>query len=198
MNENAPVATPERSPRTGAVYVALAAIVIALLIVQLAPSPQVAPAISPIDSPAPAAANIIGTEAFLDFALRDINGVDVNLSGFKGKVILINFWATWCPPCRAEIPGLVKLQSAYRDDLVVVGLLVQDPIGKRTKPFGSAMKMNYPVLDANDRSDIENAFGGPFWGIPATILIGRDGRFATKHADIATTEELETEIRSLL
>ena len=71
-------------------------------------------------------------------------------------------------------------------------------MSKKTAPFVSAMKMNYPILDANDRPDIENAFGGPFWGIPASIVIGRDGKFAGKHSGIATNEELEREVQALL
>ena len=63
----------------------------------------------------------------LDFTLKDMNGVDVNLASFKGKVILLNFWATWCGPCRAEIPSLVELQQQYADDLVVLGLPLTIP-----------------------------------------------------------------------
>ena len=62
----------------------------------------------------------------LDFTLKDMHGVDVQLESFKGKVILLNFWATWCGPCQAEIPSLVELQEQYKDDLVVLGLSVDD------------------------------------------------------------------------
>ena len=80
--------------------------------------------------------------ANLNFTLKDMSGKDVNLAAFKGKVILLDFWATWCGPCKLEIPGFVDLQSKYRDrGLVVLGLSVDDPIDK-LKPFADQFKMN--------------------------------------------------------
>ena len=64
--------------------------------------------------------------AKLDFTIKDLDGKDVSLTSFKGKVILLNFWATWCGPCKAEIPGFVDLQNTYKNDLVVVGYSVDD------------------------------------------------------------------------
>ena len=75
----------------------------------------------------PEDAHAAGKPARLDFKLKDMNGVDVKLDSFKGKVILLNFWATWCGPCKAEIPSLVELQEEYTDDLVVLGFSVDDP-----------------------------------------------------------------------
>src|SRR5438046_2098202 len=71
-----------------------------------------------------------GKAAPLQFTLKDMNGVEVKLASFKGKVILLNFWATWCGPCRAEIPSLVELQKQYASDLVVLGFSVDDPVDK--------------------------------------------------------------------
>jgi cytochrome c biogenesis protein CcmG/thiol:disulfide interchange protein DsbE len=77
----------------------------------------------------------------LDYTIKDMNGVDVKLSSFKGKVILLNFWATWCGPCKAEIPAFVELQKQYANDLVVLGLSVDDPVEK-LKPYAAQYKIN--------------------------------------------------------
>ena len=113
--------------------------------------------------------------ANLKFTLNDINGKPVDLSAYKGKVILLDFWATWCGPCKIEIPGFVELQSKYRDKgLVVIGVSVDDTL-EQLQPFAAAFKMNYPVLLGNGRDDIQQAYG-PIWGLPTTYIIGRDGR----------------------
>ena len=137
-----------------------------------------------------------GKPARLDFKLKDMNGVDVKLDSFKGKVILINFWATWCGPCKAEIPSLVELQEEYAGDLVVLGFSVDDP-AEKMKPYAEEYKVNYPLLVGNGREDVQNAFG-PLLGIPVTVIIGRDGIIARKHTGIATKEQFEREIKALL
>ena len=169
----------------------------------------VAPGIEHVDEPrghrqAPAAGSpasprtplAVGKPAPLDFTLKDMNGVDVKLASFKGKVILLNFWATWCGPCRAEIPSLVELQEQYGDDLVVLGFSVDDP-AEKLKPYATEYKMNYPVLVGKDREDVQDAFG-PLFGIPVSVIIGRDGIIAKKHSGIATKEQFEREIKALL
>jgi thiol-disulfide isomerase/thioredoxin len=186
-------------PKRAAMIVAGAAVAVALLIVTLAPGTQT-PGLPQISAPsivdAAVESNGIGTVARLDFVLKDLNGVDVKLASFKGKVILLNFWATWCPPCRAEIPGLVELQQQHPDDLVILGMLTLDPMTRKTAPFASQLKMNYPILDANDRDDLEQAYG-PFWGLPTSVVIGRDGRIAKKHQGLASKEQFDLEIRGL-
>ena len=135
----------------------------------------------------------------LDFTLKDMNGVDVKLASFKGKPIVVNFWATWCGPCRAEIPSLVELNTQYSaegKDVVILGISVDDPIEK-LKPYATQMKMNYPVLVGNGRDDVQDAFG-PLWGIPVTVFIDREGRIAKKHSGIASKEQFEQEIKALL
>src|SRR5687767_13961890 len=84
-------------------------------------------------------------DAPLNYTMKDMNGVYVKLSAFKGKVILLNFWATWCGPCKAEIPGFVELQQRYAKDLVVLGLSVDDTVEK-LKPYAAQYKINYPIL----------------------------------------------------
>ena len=139
----------------------------------------------------------VGKPARLDFTMKDMNGIDVKLSSFKGKIILLNFWATWCGPCKVEIPDLVALQDTYRDKLVILGVLVQDEMNDTIPPFAAEYKINYPLLDGNGREDMETAYG-PFWGIPSSVIIAPDGRIAMKHAGILPKEEFERELEALL
>ncbi|HUE90067.1 MAG TPA: TlpA disulfide reductase family protein [Vicinamibacterales bacterium] len=135
--------------------------------------------------------------ANLDFTMPDLNGKDVSLSSFKGKVILLNFWATWCGPCKAEIPGFVELQNQYgKDGLVIVGYSVDDDAPK-AQAFADQFKMNYPVLLGLGREDVQDAYG-PIWGIPASFIISRDGRVCQKHLGIAPKAVFEKEIKALL
>jgi len=100
------------------------------------------------DDAAPAAAMCPATAktANLDFALKDMSNKEVKLSAFKGKVILLDFWATWCGPCKIEIPWFIEFQEKYgKDGLQVVGVSVDDTLDK-LKPYVAQMKMNYPVL----------------------------------------------------
>jgi cytochrome c biogenesis protein CcmG/thiol:disulfide interchange protein DsbE len=135
--------------------------------------------------------------ANLNFTMPDLDGKDVTLSSFKGKVILLNFWATWCGPCKAEIPGFVELQDQYgKDGLVIVGYSVDDDAPK-AKAFADQFKMNYPILLGLGREDVQDAYG-PIWGIPASFLISRDGRVCQKHLGIAPKAVFEKEIKALL
>jgi thiol-disulfide isomerase/thioredoxin len=137
-----------------------------------------------------------GKAAPLNFTLKDMNGVDVKLASFKGKVILLNFWATWCGPCRAEIPSLVELQNEYANDLVVLGFSVDDPVDK-LKPYVEEFKINYPILLGLGREDVQDAFG-PLWGIPVSVIIAPDGTIQKKHSGIGTKEQFEREIKLAL
>jgi thiol-disulfide isomerase/thioredoxin len=194
-------ARPPEEPRLSrkAAWLAMGAVTLALLLIWIAPGIDHIdePATSSVGSPGePDDAAAVGKPAKLDFKLKDMNGVDVRLDSFKGKVILINFWATWCGPCKAEIPSLVELQEQYGDDLVVLGFSVDDPADKM-KPYAEEYKVNYPLLVGNGREDVQNAFG-PLYGIPVTVIIGRDGIIAKKHTGIGTKEQFEREIKALL
>jgi thiol-disulfide isomerase/thioredoxin len=134
--------------------------------------------------------------AKLDFTLKDLEGKDVSLTSFRGKVILLNFWATWCGPCKAEIPGFVELQNAYKNDLVVVGYSVDDTAAQ-ARAFANEFKMNYPILLGEGREDVQDAFG-PIWGIPASFIISREGKVCKKHLGIAPKALFEKEIKALL
>lgn len=138
-----------------------------------------------------------GKPANFDFALEDVNGHTVKLADFKGKVVMMNFFATWCGPCKYETPLFVELQDQYRTQGVAfVGVQIDDDPAL-LKPFADEYKVNYPMLLANDRQDVQEAFG-PFWGLPVTLMIQRDGTICKRHMGLASREQLEREIKALL
>ena len=194
-----PMSEPPKPQSRKAVWLAMGAVALALGLIWVAPGiePHLDEAAPGADFPGePEDAAAAGKPAKLDFTLKDMHVVEVNLESFKGKVILLNFWATWCGPCRAEIPSLVELQQQYKDDLVVLGLSVDDT-AEKLLPYAAEFKMNYPVLVGNGREDVQEAFG-PLFGIPVSVIIGRDGIIAKKHSGIATKEQIEREIKTLL
>lgn len=135
--------------------------------------------------------------ANLDFTVKDLNGNNVSLASFKGKVIVLDFWATWCAPCKAEIPGFVELQDAYGSQgLQMIGVSVDDKV-ETLRPFASEFKMNYPVLVGLGRDDLQDAYG-PLWGIPTTFVINREGKICKKHSGLVGKDRYEKDIKALL
>ncbi len=130
-----------------------------------------------------------------DFSLQDLNGQPLELASYRGKVVLLDFWATWCTPCRGEIPHFVEFQNKYRDQgLQVIGISMDD--GPRpVREFYQRFKMNYPVALGNEK--VADAYGGVL-GLPVTFLIGRDGRVAAKYVGEVQIPTLEQGIESLL
>jgi peroxiredoxin len=134
--------------------------------------------------------------ANLDLIFKDIHGKPFALSDYKGKVVLLDFWATWCPPCRKEIPGFIELYNNYRSrGLAVIGVSMDDSTSD-VKRFAKRFKMNYPILLGAGRNDLEAAFGE--LPLPTAFLIGRDGKVCAKHDGLTPKEQFEREIGSLL
>ncbi len=179
--------SPSRPSRT-ALALAMSSVALAIALVWFAPGID--------DHEHLEGGAVAGSPAPLDFTLKDMNGADVELDSFEGKVVLINFWATWCTPCKAEIPDLVAMQEKYKDDFVVLGISVDDT-AEQIKPYAVEYKVNYPMLVGNKRLDVQDALG-PLGAVPVSILVDREGIIALKHTGIFTREQLETEIRSLL
>src|SRR5262245_12990262 len=135
--------------------------------------------------------------ANLNFTLKDVNNKDVNLASLKGKVILLDFWATWCGPCKIEIPWFVEFQEKYgKSGLQVVGVSIDDTLDK-LKPFVTQYKMNYTVLQGLDHDDVQDAYG-PMFGVPVTVVISRTGKICKKHVGLGSKPDFESTIKSLL
>jgi cytochrome c biogenesis protein CcmG/thiol:disulfide interchange protein DsbE len=115
-----------------------------------------------------------------DFVLKDTEGKNVQLSRFRGKVVVVEFWATWCPPCKATIPGLIALQEKYTDKgLVVLGISIDegDDLASKLSAFSKEHKINYPILIGTE--EVARAYG--VMSIPATFLIGRDQKIISAY-----------------
>ena len=150
---------------------------------------------STANGPAKAASCDTDGRATYDFVLKNELNQPVKLADFKGKVVIVNFWATWCGPCKVEIPDFVKLYAEYKDKgLVIVGISVDDS-PEQLQAFMKEYKMNYPVLQMTP--DVESAWG-PFYGYPTSFVVARDGSICTKHLGPASKEQFESEIKGLL
>ena len=138
----------------------------------------------PVIGPAPA------------WKLKTLEGREVSSTDFKGKVVVVDFWATWCPPCRAEIPGYIELQKKYADKgLVILGLSLDDAGVEVVQKFATAQKINYPIL--LDASSAAEAFGD-IRSIPTTFLIDKDGNIRHKKVGAAKADAYEKIVAELL
>ncbi len=130
-----------------------------------------------------------------NFALTDINGHPLQLSDYKGKVVLLDFWATWCAPCRSEIPHFIAWQKQYGPQgLQVIGLSMDDD-SKPVPAFIQQFGIDYPV--AMGDAKLADQYGGVL-GLPVTFVIGRDGQIHHKHVGLTDLALLEGEIKQLL
>jgi thiol-disulfide isomerase/thioredoxin len=130
-----------------------------------------------------------------DFKVKDLEGKELSLEASKGKVILLNFWATWCGPCRVEIPSLIKLQSRYKDHLQIIGMVVDDDDENVVREVVKDEAINYPV--ALTTLQVRLAYGG-IAALPTLFVINPDGRVVQKHVGLFNPALYETEVRALI
>ena len=129
------------------------------------------------------------------FLVSDLNGHPISTAQLRGKVVLVNFWATWCPPCREEIPELIALQNRYRDRLQIIGVSVdEDAPESYVKAFADKEGINYPIVMG---VEIAKEYGG-VPALPTSFVVNTDGRVVQKHVGLLEPAETETEVRALL
>jgi cytochrome c biogenesis protein CcmG/thiol:disulfide interchange protein DsbE len=131
-----------------------------------------------------------------EFTLKDVSGKVVRLSDFRGKVVLLDFWATWCGPCGIEIPWFVEFQRKFKDrGFEVLGVSMDDDGWKAVSPFVAEKKINYRiVLGDSSTSDL---YGG-VEALPTTFVIDREGRIASTHVGLTSRRDFEDAIEKLL
>ncbi len=138
----------------------------------------------------------VRAEKATPWTLKDVDGKTVNLSDYKGKIVVLNFWATWCPPCRAEIPDFTSLQKEYQGKgVVIIGLSVDTVQPSEVATFAKKQGMNYPIVMSTD--EIAQKYGAAD-AIPVTIFIAPDGTIASTQVGMVDKDYLEKQVKALL
>ena len=131
-----------------------------------------------------------------DFSLKDANGKTVRLSDYRGKVVLLDFWATWCGPCKIEIPWFMDFERKHKDQgFSVLGVSMDDDGWNAVKPFVNELGINYRIVIGNDST--ADSYGG-IDALPTTFLIDREGKIAAVHVGLTSKSEIENGIEQLL
>jgi thiol-disulfide isomerase/thioredoxin len=129
------------------------------------------------------------------FQTHDLAGATISSAALRGKVVIINFWATWCGPCREEIPELVALQARYKDDLQIVGISEDDGPPEQVAKFAQKQGINYPVIMSSDA--LEKEYGG-ISALPTSFLVNKDGGVVQKDVGLYPPEYYDLQVRALM
>ncbi|HVA55983.1 MAG TPA: TlpA disulfide reductase family protein [Gammaproteobacteria bacterium] len=158
------------------------------------------PALSAAETTAADDTPAMSADQAMRHSLDDLNGSSHTLADWHGKVLLVNFWATWCPPCRQEIPLLVKLQAKYAaQGLQVVGIATDEQNEQDVRAFMKHMLVNYPMLMGDNQvPQIIAALGGNYIGLPYTVVLDRGGRVFKIHPGELDPKEAETLVRNAI
>lgn len=133
-------------------------------------------------------------DAAPDFALQSTDGKTIKLSDYKGKIVIIDFWATWCPPCRKGIPDLIEIQKEFKDKVVVIGVSLDIQSKKDVMPFMKQYGMNYPVVYGNQKVVVDY---GNINAIPTSFIINKKGEVAAKHIGLVPKSTYVKKIKEL-
>ena len=126
--------------------------------------------------------------------MNDVDGRSISSADWRGKVVIVNFWATWCPPCRAEIPDLIALQNKYKDHLLIIGISDDDDPPEVVKKWAAEHKMNYPIV--MNTPELRKTFTG-VTALPTSFIVDRESRIAMRHVGLLTAAVTEAETRHL-
>jgi thiol-disulfide isomerase/thioredoxin len=139
-----------------------------------------------------------GSEAIFAAVLPDLQGTSQRISQWRGKVLVVNFWASWCEPCRKEIPEFIEIQNQFRDQgLVFVGIAVDQP--QKAAAFSQDIGINYPVLTGGmEAMSLAEAAGNRQGALPFTVIIDRSGKIISTHLGLLSRSKLEATIKPLL
>ena len=142
-----------------------------------------------------------------EFQLKTTNDVLINiklenekiiLKDYPNKIVLLNFFATWCPPCKAEIPNLIQLQNDYKNDFVIVSILLEDmKTHEELQKFITTFNINYPITNASENFDLAKSLGG-IKSIPTMFLVDKDGNVFQKYVGLVPSEMMEIDIKKVL
>jgi len=131
-----------------------------------------------------------------NFSLKDADGNAVNLSDYRGKVVLVNFWATWCGPCEAEIPWFIEFEKKYKDQgFAVLGVSMDDDGWKSVRPYVASHKINYRIMIG---SELVSQQFGEIESLPTSFVLDREGRIASNHIGLVDKVDYQNEIVKLL
>ena len=150
-----------------------------------------------IGAPADAECSLDPRPANLEFTLQDMHGDEVRLADYAGKVLLLDFWATWCAPCRVEIPGFIEMVETYGPQgFAILGISIDDP-PETLQAYAAELQMNYPVLIGDGRDDVKDEYG-PIIGFPTAIIIDRNGNVCHRHIGFTLKDRFVADVEALL
>lgn len=156
-----------------------------------------APRVPIVGLPNSDAGDKVGKPADLSFSLKDMDGATVALASYKGRPLVVNFWATWCAPCKLEIPWFVEFKQQFGSQgLEILGVSIDDPAAE-LKTFSAKYKMNYPVLMGLDQEKLLATYEAEVT-VPVTWFIKKDGTVHSRNVGINTRQYFQSQIQAII